>query len=115
MRPDELKDALEKHERGEITDRARREIEDRCIREVVALQEETGIPTVTDGEFRRYEFHTPILTRIEGVELTGRVEFHFHYEDEDIEYAPPVLEVTGRLGHPSEARSRSRTTSSPGH
>ena len=100
LRPAELKEALEKHERGEITDRARREIEDRCIREVVALQEETGIPTITDGEFRRYEFHTPILTRIQGVELTGRVEFHFHYEDEDIEYAPPVLEVTGRLGHP---------------
>ena len=78
-----------------MTDEARREIEDRCIREAVVLQEETGIPTVTDGEFRRYEFHTPILTRIEGVELTGRVEFHFHYEDEDIEYAPPVLEVTG--------------------
>ena len=101
LRPAELKEALEKHERGEITGRVRREIEDRCIREVVALQEETGIPTVTDGEFRRYEFHTPILTRIEGVELTGRVEFHFHYEDEDIEYAPPVLEVTGTLGHPS--------------
>ena len=100
LRPAELQEALEKHERGEIDDRARREIEDRCIREVVALQEETGIPTVTDGEFRRYEFHTPILTRIQGVELTGRVEFHFHYEDEDIEYAPPVLEVTGRLGHP---------------
>ena len=49
LRPAELQLALERHERGEITDGARREIEDRCIREVVALQEETGIPTVTDG------------------------------------------------------------------
>ena len=31
----------------------------------------------------------------------GRVEFHFQDEDEDIEYAPPVLEVTGAPGHPS--------------
>ena len=100
LRPDALKTALERHERGEISDAARREIEDRCIREVVKLQEQTGIPTITDGEFRRYEFHTPILTRIEGVALTGRVEFHFHYEDGDIEYAPPVLEVTSKLGHP---------------
>lgn len=101
LRPEELKTALEMHERGEISDEARREIEDRCIREVVKLQEETGIPTITDGEFRRYEFHTPILTKIQGVELTGRVEFHFHYDDGDIEYAPPVLEVTSKLGHPA--------------
>lgn len=100
LRPDELKAAIEKHERGEMTDEERREVEDRCIRRVIKLQEETGIPTVTDGEFRRWEFHTPILTKIEGVELTGRVEFKFHLEGQDIDYAPPVLEVKGKLGHP---------------
>ena len=51
-----------------------RQAEDRCIRDAVKLQEEAGVPAITDGEFRRYEFHTPILTRIHGVELTGRVE-----------------------------------------
>lgn len=102
LRPDELKAALEKHRQGAISDDQLRSVEDRCIRDAVRLQEEAGVPAVTDGEFRRYEFHTPILTRIHGVELTGRVEFHFHYQDEDIEYAPPVLEVTGPLGRPSE-------------
>ncbi len=102
LRPAELKEAIEKHRRGEITDRARRRIEDRCIRSVVALQEETGIPVVTDGEFRRYEFHTPILTRIEGVELTGRTELRFRGEHGDVDYAPPVLEITAPLAHPRE-------------
>ena len=102
LRPDELKDAIEKHEDGKVSDDALREIEDRCIRDAVKLQEETGIPAITDGEFRRWEFHTPILTKIQGVELTGRIEFHMHYDDGDIEYAPPVLEVTSELGWPKE-------------
>src|SRR5262245_59040150 len=100
LRPTELKTALEGHQQGKVSAAELRAIEDRSIRDVVKLQEETGIPVVTDGEFRRYEFHTPILTKIQGVELTGRVEFHFHYDDQDIEYAPPILEVTGKLGHP---------------
>ncbi len=83
LRPGELKDAREKHDKGEISRDQLRTIEDRCIRDAVKLQEEAGVPAITDGEFRRYEFHTPILTRIHGVELTGRVEFHFHYEDEE--------------------------------
>ena len=100
LRPAELKQAREKHETGAVSTAELRAIEDRCIRDAVKLQEAAGIPAITDGEFRRYEFHTPILTRIEGVELTGRVEFHFHYDDGDIEYAPPVLEVTRKLRHP---------------
>ena len=100
LRPAELKAALEGHQQGKVSAQALRAVEDRSIREAVRLQEETGIPVITDGEFRRYEFHTPILTKIRGVELTGRVEFHFHYDDQDIEYAPPILEVTGKLGHP---------------
>ena len=102
LRPGELKAAREQHDKGEISRDQLRTIEDRCIRDAVKLQEQAGVPAITDGEFRRYEFHTPILTRIHGVELTGRVEFHFHYEDEDIEYAPPVLEVTSKLGRPTD-------------
>jgi methionine synthase II (cobalamin-independent) len=102
LRPHELKDALEKQGRGEVSSDQLREIEDRCIRDAVRLQEEAGLPAITDGEFRRYEFHTPILTRIHGVELTGRVEFHFRYRDRDIDYAPPLLEVTGKLRRPKE-------------
>src|ERR1700687_5263030 len=30
-----------------------REVEDECIREVVAMQERIGLKAVTDGEFRR--------------------------------------------------------------
>jgi 5-methyltetrahydropteroyltriglutamate--homocysteine methyltransferase len=102
LRPPALKDAREKHDKGEVTRDRLRRLEDDCIRDAVTMQEEVGLAAITDGEFRRYGFHTPILTKIQGVELTGRVEFHFHYADEDIEYAPPVLEVTGKLGRPPE-------------
>lgn len=101
LRPEPLKKALEGHRAGSVTAEELRRLEDASIREAVRKQEEVGLPVITDGEFRRYEFHTPILTKIRGVELTGRVEIHFHdHEGRDIDYAPPVLEVKGRLGHP---------------
>jgi 5-methyltetrahydropteroyltriglutamate--homocysteine methyltransferase len=102
LRPPELKAARERHDAGQISRDQLRAVEDASIRAAVRLQEEAGVPAVTDGEFRRYEFHTPILTRIHGVALTGRVEFRFQYRGEDIEYAPPVLQVTGPLRRPAE-------------
>ena len=53
LRPAELKAAIEGHQQGKVSAQELRAIEDRSIRDVVKLQEETGIPVVTDGEFRR--------------------------------------------------------------
>ena len=44
-----------------------RALEDECIREVVKLQEDAGIQSITDGEFRRRIWWSDFLLSLEGV------------------------------------------------
>jgi 5-methyltetrahydropteroyltriglutamate--homocysteine methyltransferase len=44
-----------------------RALEDECIREVVKLQEDTGIQSITDGEFRRRIWWSDFLLSLQGV------------------------------------------------
>jgi 5-methyltetrahydropteroyltriglutamate--homocysteine methyltransferase len=67
LRPEELKGARVKARQGAITKEALREIEDRCIRDVVKLQESAGLNSITDGEFRRAMWHTDFLTGFDGI------------------------------------------------
>jgi 5-methyltetrahydropteroyltriglutamate--homocysteine methyltransferase len=56
LRPDSLKEAVEKFQRGEISAFDLRTVQDVEIRDVIAAQEEIGFPVVNDGEFRRINF-----------------------------------------------------------
>lgn len=53
LRPHRLLQARAAHRAGEIPDEALRGVEDEAIRDVVALQEDVGLQTRTDGELRR--------------------------------------------------------------
>src|SRR5258708_15968828 len=57
LRPQRLLDARDANSRGLLTAAALREVEDACIREVIALQEDLGYDGITDGEFRRTWWH----------------------------------------------------------
>ncbi|MBS0535865.1 MAG: 5-methyltetrahydropteroyltriglutamate--homocysteine S-methyltransferase [Proteobacteria bacterium] len=70
LRPHYLKEAREQAERGDITREQLRAIEDRAIREVVTLQEEVGLQSITDGEFRRAFWHVDFLSGFDGIEWT---------------------------------------------
>ena len=61
LRPKELLDARERHQRGEISAAELRRAEDHSIQYAVALQEELGLRAVTDGEHRRTFFHIDFL------------------------------------------------------
>lgn len=67
LRPAELKDARARAARSDISREELRAIEDRCIRDVIALQEKAGLQSVTDGEFRRAMWHTDFLTGFQGI------------------------------------------------
>ena len=41
-------------------------LEDRYIPDAIALQEKVGLQSITDGEFRRTSFRSPIVDRIDG-------------------------------------------------
>jgi len=71
LRPPELHAARAQAGRGEISGARLREVEDGCIREVVALQEAAGLRGITDGEFRRAFWHVDFLTGFQGIVPTS--------------------------------------------
>jgi 5-methyltetrahydropteroyltriglutamate--homocysteine methyltransferase len=56
LRPGFLRQARDTYARGELTPAELKAAEDRAVREVVAIQEEVGLPVVGDGEMRRESF-----------------------------------------------------------
>ena len=57
-----------KRERGEISAEELKSIEDREIEAVIRKQEEAGLCSVTDGEFRRAFWNYDFLGQLDGVE-----------------------------------------------
>jgi 5-methyltetrahydropteroyltriglutamate--homocysteine methyltransferase len=66
---------LEARHRG-VTGDELRAIEDRAIQEAIALQEEVGLPVVTDGEFRRRLFFSTVESLFDGIDPEGFVRTH---------------------------------------
>jgi methionine synthase II (cobalamin-independent) len=99
LRPTELLAAREKQKKGEITKEQLRAVEDTAIRGIIKFQEDLGLTGITDGEFRRTYFHIDFLEQLDGVETKGGLTAHFHSAKGDIDFAPPVLHVTGKVKH----------------
>lgn len=73
LRPAELKEAREKHTKGELPAEALHELEDSLIRDAVKKQEEAGLHAITDGDFRRGSWSGDFLKGIEGVSMSDPV------------------------------------------
>jgi methionine synthase II (cobalamin-independent) len=67
LRPPALLAARAGFAAGAITADQLREAEDDAIRDAVRMQEQTGLQSATDGEFRRAEWHTDFITRLGGI------------------------------------------------
>jgi 5-methyltetrahydropteroyltriglutamate--homocysteine methyltransferase len=68
LRPQELKEARARRERGEISTEELRAIEDRAIESLIAKQAQIGLQSATDGELRRAMWHFDFLEHLEGCE-----------------------------------------------
>ena len=79
LRPQRIKEARAKFEKGEITADDLRKAEDMEIEKVVHRQASTGLKLATDGEFRRSWWHFDFLNHLTGCEL-------FH-PDQGIQFA----------------------------
>jgi 5-methyltetrahydropteroyltriglutamate--homocysteine methyltransferase len=99
LRPKELLDAREQAQKGAITRAQLREVEDKAIRDIVKFQEDLGMQGITDGEFRRTYFHIDFLERLQGVETRGGIASSFHGKAGEVNFAPPVMHVTGKIRH----------------
>ena len=58
LRSTAIKEAREKHEKGQISDADLKQVEDQEIPKVVKKQEEAGLQCATDGEYRRADFRS---------------------------------------------------------
>ena len=99
LRPKELQEARARHKKGEIDKAALRAVEDAAIREIVRAQESWGLEGITDGEFRRTYFHIDFLEQLQGVEVREGMAIKFRGAASTVDFAPPVLHVTGKLKH----------------
>jgi 5-methyltetrahydropteroyltriglutamate--homocysteine methyltransferase len=99
LRPQALLAAREEFRKGARTREALRQAEDDAIRDVVRFQEDLGLSGITDGEYRRTYFHIDFLEQLSGVETTGGIAVRFHSAHGNVDFAPPVMKVTGPVRH----------------
>ncbi|OYW46906.1 MAG: 5-methyltetrahydropteroyltriglutamate--homocysteine S-methyltransferase [Sphingomonadales bacterium 32-68-7] len=100
LRPRTVIEAREHRAAGNIDYAALRAIEDEAIAELVTWQEGLGLKAITDGEFRRYFFHTDFLLQLSGVEERGGLNKAFKNDaGKDVSFAPPVMVITGKIEH----------------
>lgn len=74
-------------------------VQDRTIRDVIAMQEQIGLQSITDGEFRRASYWSHFVDAIDGMTVC-EASFLFRDESEQRKFTAP--KTTGRL-----TRSRS--------
>jgi 5-methyltetrahydropteroyltriglutamate--homocysteine methyltransferase len=95
LRPAALKDARGRRERGEIAADELAAIEDGEIASVIQKQEEVGLRSITDGEFRRAFWNYDFLGKLDGVEAyLGERKIKF----QGPQPKPMMLRVIGKLG-----------------
>jgi len=94
LRPPRLLQARAKHAAGELDAEGLRAVEDDAIREVVAMQEDVGLQSATDGEFRRASWHMDFIYQLGGVSQSQEhLKVQFRNSSGVIEFAPAALRV----------------------
>src|SRR4051812_31042560 len=102
LRQPEVLQAREDRAAGRISDDHLRAVEDDAIREVVRRQEQAGLRSITDGEFRRESWHMDFIYQLGGITKVQDDTIHVHFENEEREYdwAPPSAHVTSTVTLP---------------
>ena len=80
-----------------ITAAQLRAVEDRAITEIVKFQQDVGLQSITDGEFRRTYFHIDFLEQLGGVKTD--IPVTVRRADGTEELAPPVIRVIDKVRH----------------
>jgi 5-methyltetrahydropteroyltriglutamate--homocysteine methyltransferase len=98
LRPQRLTAARDAQRAGELDADRLREIEDECIRDVVAMQEDVGLQTATDGEFRRTAWHMDFIYQLGGISPTDeKIQVHFENEEGELDFESAALRVHDRV------------------
>ncbi len=95
LRSQALKDARAQRDSGALTADALRSVEDAEIIKLIARQEEIGLASITDGEFRRAMWHFDFLERLDGVESYAAEQ---GIQFKGVQTKAKGLRVVGKLG-----------------
>jgi 5-methyltetrahydropteroyltriglutamate--homocysteine methyltransferase len=99
LRPERLLRARAEHAEGRLSDAELRAVEDDAILEVIRMQEDVGLQSATDGEFRRASWHMDFIYSLEGVSrASDDLVVHFRNPEGGIDFTPAALKVDGKLG-----------------
>jgi 5-methyltetrahydropteroyltriglutamate--homocysteine methyltransferase len=134
LRPAALKKAREQRIKGDITPIDLKLIEDREIERVIKKQEEVGLQSITDGEFRRSWWHLDFLwgldgidkhvmdtgvafagvnTRNEGVKISGKIGFSGHPMIDHFKFVAAHTKRTPKITIPSPSAAYGRPLPTP--
>jgi len=69
VRPEALLDAARARKAGRLDEGEFKKIQDQAIRDIVAFQESLGLPSITDGEFRRRSWSAGFIDAVDGFGL----------------------------------------------
>jgi len=89
LRPQPLRQAFRRHAAGEIGDAEFAAVQDRCISDVVALQEQVGLQVATDGEFRRGSYWGRFVERTAGFEIRPAAFKFRNDQGQEAEFTAP--------------------------
>ena len=103
LRSAPLKEARNKHAAGQLSATELKAIEDAEIRKIIAKQEEVGLRSITDGEFRRAYWHFDFLSGLDGVEMVGAAQGIQFTGVQSKAEAPFVKSKLGSRHHPQIA------------
>jgi 5-methyltetrahydropteroyltriglutamate--homocysteine methyltransferase len=97
LRPKFLLDAREQKAKGHITPEQLRAVEDKAISEIVKFQEDVGLKSITDGEYRRTYFHLDFLEQLGGVKV-GEATLAVGADGKE-HLVPPAIHVVDKVTH----------------
>ncbi len=130
LRPAALKEARARAAKGEISGAQLKAVEDREILRAIKKQEEVGLKSITDGEFRRSWWHLDFLwgldgaehyvmdqgiafhgmhTRAEGARIVSKVGFTKHPMIEHFKFVQANARATAKMTIPAPSALYGRT------
>jgi 5-methyltetrahydropteroyltriglutamate--homocysteine methyltransferase len=99
LRPPVLLKARADAAEGRIDADELRAVEDAAIADVVRMQEEVGLQSATDGEFRRTSWHMDFIYQLGGITPTKEKDLKIQFRNPDgtIEFMTAGLQVNGKI------------------
>ena len=97
LRPQFLLEARAQKAKGDITAEQLRRVEDKAITDIVKFQEDVGLKSITDGEFRRTYFHLNFLEQLGGVKV-GEATLAVGADGKE-HLVPPAIHVVDKVTH----------------